>query len=231
MRRTVIVFAIALPIFSACSSNSSPVDLGILKDSAPGDTFTNDLEIDGAADVRVPDAASATEIAYDDGTAEGNNSPWEAIPGGQLAVSFTPPFYPCVIKSAKFFVTAGGVPTTEFAVRIYAAPDASTPPQSELLAVPVKAKANGPDEWVTVDLRGSNITVTQGDFVVAMEWLTAAGVSGQSAQFLGSDESSPDTRSWWLFAAGGNWTPIKNVGSGTGDHDRDLLIRATVRSE
>jgi len=67
-----------------------------------------------------PDAMKkdGEEIFYDDGTNERQHSPWSYETGGQLAVVFTPTFYPEVLTKARFFVGSAGIPTTKFRVRV-----------------------------------------------------------------------------------------------------------------
>jgi hypothetical protein len=170
------------------------------------------------------------EIFFDDGSNEGNHSPWSDETGGQLAVVFTPPFYPAILKKVRFFVGTGGIPTTPFRVRVYAATVSSGPDDKDLLTSKVLASAEASfgHEWVEVDLSNQNIIFTSGDFCVAMEWLTAPGNMGSDAQFIGADYAKPDRRSWWKTHASSGWKRIEEVAD---EGDRDVMIRTTVEKK
>ena len=82
------------------------------------------------------------EIIYDDGIPESQHSPWWDKPGGQLAVVFTPTFYPAVLSKVRFLVGISGVPTTEFRVRVFGGTVSDGPDESlDLLKSDVTASA------------------------------------------------------------------------------------------
>ena len=170
--------------------------------------------------------AEGEEIFYDDGIPESQHSPWYDRPGGQLAVVFTPAFYPAVLTKVRFLVSINGIPTTEFRVRVFGGTVSDGPDETDdLLKSEVTASAEFGNKWVEVDLSSKNIIVTSGDFCVSMEWLTPPGDYGKNAQFIGVDQSKPDGRSWWKTDSVSRWERIEEIAS---IGDRDVMIRATV---
>ncbi len=166
------------------------------------------------------------EIFYDDGIPESQHSPWYDKPGGQLAVVFTPAFYPAVLTKARFLVGINGIPTTEFRVRVFKGTVFDGPDETQdLLKSEVTASAEFGNKWVEVDLSEQNILIPSGDFCVSMEWLTPPGDHGRDAQFIGVDHSKPDGRSWWKTDSVSRWQRIEDVAN---VGDRDVMIRATV---
>ncbi len=166
------------------------------------------------------------EIFYDDGIPESQHSPWVDKPGGQLAVVFTPAFYPAVLTKVRFLVGINGIPTTEFRVRVFKGMVSNGPDEShDLLRSEVTASAEFGNKWVEVNLLDQNIIIKSGDFCVSMEWLTPPGEHGGNAQFIGVDHSNPDGRSWWKTDSVSIWERIEEVAN---VGDRDVMIRATV---
>lgn len=169
------------------------------------------------------------EIFYDDGIPESQHSPWWDEPGGQLAVVFTPTFYPAVLTKVRFLVGISGIPTTEFRVRVFGGTVSDGPDESlDLLKSEVTASAEFGNKWVEVDLSGQNIIITSGDFCVSMEWLTPPGDYGRYAQSIGVDHSKPDGRSWWKTDSVSRWERIEDVAN---IGDRDVMIRATIEKK
>jgi hypothetical protein len=167
------------------------------------------------------------EIFYDDGEINGQHSPWVDETGGQLAVVFTPPFYPALLTKVRYFVSFGGFPTTKFRVRVYKSTVSDGPDEGkDLLASEVTTAANSGFRWVEVDLSDQNILITSGDFCVSMEWLTAPGDEGENAQFIGVDYAKAgNRRSWWKSSSSHDWKRIESIGD---IGDRDVMIRATI---
>jgi hypothetical protein len=166
-----------------------------------------------------------TELAYENGDPVNNNAPWSDEAGGQVAVRFTPPAGEAKLIKVGFFVAASGVPEREFGVRVYRADSHGVPDSTDLLGLGVTAAADAKgDEWVWVDLATREISVSGGDFFVAMEWLTPPGDHGRDAQFIATNPLKPTGRSWWRHVPARPWVPISDIGPG----DRDLLIRAVV---
>ena len=168
---------------------------------------------------------STEELFYDDGEIDQRNSPWSEQAGGQVAVAFTPDSYPVTIQKVRFYIGSNGIPTKAFRVRIYPGDRMTGPVEQDLLEVKVMAVASYADQWVEINLSEYGITVPEGDFFVAMEWLTPPGNYGTRAQMLGADTSEPDRRSWWKHYPDSDWVRIEKI-SDSGD--RDLMIRATV---
>ncbi len=166
------------------------------------------------------------EIAYDDGTMDGQYSPWISESGSQLAVVFTPTFYPAFLTKVRFFIGIDGIPTTKFRVRVFGGTFADGPDESrDLLKSEVMASAAFGNKWVEVDLSGQNMVIQEGDFCVSMEWLTPPGEHGEKAQRLGVDNSDSDSRSWWKTDSNSDWKRIEGVAN---VGDRDIMIRATI---
>ena len=165
------------------------------------------------------------ELFYDDGVIDQRNSPWSDREGGQLAVCFTPSSHPVTIESVRFFVGGHGIPMKTFRVRVYRGDVSSGPVEMDLLETEIVAAASYGNQWVEIDLSAQGIIIPNGDFFVAMEWLTAPGDNGTRAQLLGADTSDPSRRSWWKHTPDSGWVRIEEI-SDSGD--RDLMIRAKV---
>ncbi len=197
-------------ILSACGNSEQSSDPGIIQDTEAADVLKE----------------NEVELFYDDGTMEAHHSPWTDNTGGQLAVVFTPPFYPAVLTSAQFLVGVNGIPTTTLRVRVYKGSVSGGPDEDQdLLSSEMTASALFGHQWVEVDFSDQNVIITSGDFRIAMEWLTPPGNRGENAQFLGMDYSKPDRRSWWKTDSSSNW---KRIGEVADVGDRDCMIRATV---
>ena len=208
-----LILLLFLFLLSACGDSEQDLDLTSLKDK-------------GTTDVMKPDEV---ELYYDDGTMEAHHSPWVDETGGQLAVVFTPPFYPAVLKKARFLVGLSGIPTTLFRVRVFGGSVSSGPNESQnLLKSEVTTSALFGHQWVEVDLSDQDITITSGDFFISMEWLTPPGDRGDNAQMLGVDYSNPDGRSWWKTSRNRDWIRIEEVAD---IGDRDCMIRAILSSQ
>jgi hypothetical protein len=161
-----------------------------------------------------------TTIAYDDGSPEDYSSPWSNSPGGVLAVHFTLPEGATALLSASFWVH-GTHFDEPFDVWLYDWD--GDEPGDALHDEGLPATAAASDAWHEVDLSGVAVTLDEPEVVVGMEWLTAPGMEGQDAQWLGGDNTGPDQRSFWKGGMGG-WASHEEV---TGS-DADLMIRLTV---
>lgn len=213
-----ISIAMILAICSACGSPATPQDLALHDTASQKDADVRDHIRPEHRDGKV-----MIELAYDDGSVEENDSPWSNSPGGQIAVCFTAPSAQVTIASVRYYVTSMAKPQTVFGVRAYESSPGTGPGQEIALAAPITAAAVGGDEWVTVDLVRT-VASSSKDFCLSMEWLTAPGLTGADAQFLGIDKSAPDARTWWKTGPT-SWTKTANIGTGG---DRDAMIRATV---
>jgi hypothetical protein len=155
---------------------------------AAGGGLVNDLDlsvVDPLATTHYPNGASQrgqTEvIQYDDDLWD---YAWYWEPGYQVGVRFTPTSYPSKLDKASLLLYSDSYPKT-FNYYVYDGSDA-TGPQNVLGSGATTIREMG---WHIVDLSGFNITVTSGDFFVAIElpdydlvWFT--------------DGTSPDGRSW-----------------------------------
>ena len=109
------------------------------------------------------------EIFYDDGTIEGQYSPWVDELGSQAGTVFTPKFYPSVLSKVRYFVGMNGIPATKFRVRVFGGTISSGPVESkDLLSTEVTATPPFGNKWVEIDLSDQNIVITSGDFFVTM---------------------------------------------------------------
>jgi len=188
------------------------------------DTVTAAGEIERSPDLDMAELPTE-ELFYDDGIIDQRNSPWSDQTGGELAVAFTPSSYPVRVRTVRFFVGGNGVPMKAFRVHVYPGDRSTGPVAPDLLEVEIMAAASYGNQWVEIDLPDNGISIFEGDFFVAMEWMTAPGDNGMNVQLLGADTSEPDRRSWWKHYPDSDWVRIEEI-SDVGD--RDLMIRATV---
>jgi len=101
-------------------------------------------------------------IFYDDGSVEGG------VGAEQLAVRFTPPFYPCRVITAQFYIFSLAYPpyTTSFRVHVTDVNHNDLPEFTPFVVTTSTSK-----EWFTVDLSASNIIITSDDFFISAEFL------------------------------------------------------------
>jgi hypothetical protein len=176
--------------------------------------------------------ASDAEIKYDSGNPRGNTIPLSDSPGGEIAVRFTPPWYPARIQAVRFYITSWGKPNTPFGVRIYAA-DKGTLPGTRLDDATLRGAGTKGNEWVEVDVSNQNIIIKDGDFFASMYWIKAPGrdVNNAPVQYLAPDFTgrtiiTPDFSGYafrgMLLKKGenGDWTIYK---------DRDQMMRVLVK--
>ncbi len=116
-----------------------------------------------------------SELSYDDGTAESNQS---YTTGNGFAVRFTPPGGGSKLVRARFYFIA---PVAPIAVHVW---DTN---HSDLIS-PITATPTG-DGWFDVDLSAANLTVN-GDFYLGFLYTQDA------APTIGTDTSDPDGRSY-----------------------------------
>lgn len=222
------VVLVALLLQAGCCKDEREIEAGrgTSREAAGTALDTGDVESEEKS-TPDPDMEEyiVEELAYDDGEIDQRNSPWSEQSGGQLAVAFTPSSYPATIQKVSFFIGSSGVPTKTFRVRIYQGDLSTGPVEQDLLDTAVLAAAGYADQWVVLDLSAHGIMIPEGDFFVAMEWITPPGNYGTRAQKLGADTSGPDRRSWWKHYPDSDWVRIEEI-SDSGD--RDLMIRATV---
>ena len=167
----------------------------------------------------VDDTAVPTpqELAYDDGVAEGNSSPWGSDGTGAVGVHFTAEG-PVRLITARYYIGFQGIPTTPFDVEV-STWDAAANQPGDVLYTTTATPAGG-DQWLDVDLAGDNLEV-DADFVVAMVFTTPPGDDGSASLFLGTDQSDPDDRSFVRYES---WGTIRMVWG----FPADMMIRAVV---
>jgi len=153
--------------------------------------------------------SEATEIKYDDGSTEDAWTFTRYGLGGFFAVRFTPPYTPCLLTRARYFIYKD--PAT-FKVRILDSNKNDVPPM-----LTAKPSLTG---WYDVDLAQYKITI-EGDFYIALEQTVA------SKPYLGFDESNPDGRSWFVDK-NGKWDSSARAMAEARSPDGDLMIRAVI---
>jgi len=154
--------------------------------------------------------AETTEIKYDDGSAETSWTWTRYGLGGMFAVRFTPPYTPCLLTEARYYIDE--VPAT-FKVRIL-----DSNKNDVLSALTVTPSSTG---WYDVDLAGQKITI-EGDFYIGLEQTVA------SKPYLGFDETDPDERSWFV-EKDGEWKSSARATAEAHSPDGDFMIRALVQ--
>jgi len=153
--------------------------------------------------------SEATEIRYDDGSAENSWTKTGYGLGGFFAVRFTPPYNPCLLTKARYYIEAK--PAT-FKVRIL-----DSNKNDLLLAFTVTPSSTG---WYDVDLTQHEITI-ESDFYIAIEQTVAY------KPYLGFDETDPDGRSW--FVDNGEWKSSAKATAEYRSRDGDFMIRAVIQ--
>ncbi|NOZ70456.1 MAG: hypothetical protein GXP38_00850 [Chloroflexi bacterium] len=122
-----------------------------------------------------------TELAYDDGTAESNQS---YDTGNGFAVRFTPPAGGAKLLRARFYFIA---PVAPIKVHVWDTDHYDLFPS-------ITATPSG-DGWFEVDLSAQNLTLNE-DFYLGFKY------TQDYAPTLGVDTSAPDGRSWeWPWEA------------------------------
>jgi hypothetical protein len=217
--------ASALVLLSGCGSEPDPATGGAGgQQSAEGGAGGGGGQGGGGAGGDCTAFCEPAELTYDDDSLDEVAAPSETVPGGLIATRFTPPGYPATLTGARFFVALDGVPTTEFGVRVLAV-DPDGEPGADLMTSPVTGYASAGDEWVSVDLSAAGVVIPEGEFFVAMEWLTPVGADFESAQFVGLDRTEPDGRTKIFFASTAKWFDMIEISPKI---DRDAMIRAVV---
>jgi len=151
-----------------------------------------------------------TEIKYDDGSAEDAWTWTRYGLGGFFAVRFTPPYNPCLLTKARYYIYRN--PAT-FKVRIL---DSN---KNDLL--PALTVTPGSTGWYDADIAQYKIVI-EGDFYIALEQTVA------SKPYLGFDESGPDGRGWFVDKKG-KWDSSATATAEARSPDGDFMIRAVVQ--
>jgi len=153
---------------------------------------------------------SEEEIKYDDGSAETYWYMTRYGLGGMFAVRFTPPYTPCLLIKARYYIYSD--PAT-FKVRIL-----DSNKNDILSALTVTPSSKG---WYDIDLAQYEIAV-EGDFYIAFEQTVA------NKPHLGFDEGNPDGRSWFV-GKDGKWDSSARVTAEYPSPDGDFMIRAVIQ--
>ncbi len=166
--------------------------------------FSSGVKCVGGKCGNVSATLGTKEISYDDGSAE-NAWVW-TYEGNIWAVGFTPIEYPVRLETGKFYIYPGWPDpgNDNFNVSIFDddGPDGAP---GTLLGGPINS---GPiaTGWVDVGISSLNITITDGDFYLA---LVQVGDHPNSVG-MGTDENGPwAQRSWQRnVVAGGDWVQL-----------------------
>jgi len=151
-----------------------------------------------------------TEIKYDDGSAETSWSMTRYGFGGMFAVRFTPPYTPCLLTEARYYIDYA---PAAFKVRIL---DSNKDDLLPMLTVTPSSTG-----WYDVDLARYGIAI-QDDFYIAWEQTVA------SKPYLGFDETGPDGRSWFVDKDG-KWDSSASAMARADSPDGDFMIRAVIQ--
>lgn len=177
------------------------------------------MELRPSQPLSFPLSATPTEIAYDDGEADG--AWWFINRGGEFAVRFTPPSYPVSLTTARFCFEPEEPDGNHeyFQVKIYDDDGPQGQPGTVLATTRTMATNWG---WYDVDISGKGITITEGDFYIAYYQLTNA----PNCEALCADYGNPDGRSW--VCLDNDWAQVQNVGE---LGPMDWMIRCVVDLE
>ena len=156
----------------------------------------------------------ATELFYDDGTAEGGV--YVTGVGEQLAVEFTPSVYPAKLSFASFYFYGDGA---SIKLNIYDDNGNGGKPGSALLQNPIVLTPEA-NAWNIVDVSNENIQINSGNFYLSLEWLVSSEPS------IGYDEDFPYAGRSWYFD-GFNWTNF--IEDGDPWNKRDVMIGAGLQ--
>jgi len=150
-----------------------------------------------------------TEIAYDDGVADGSTS-WSGCPTTcMFAVHFTPGASG-VLKTVRYYIYSNPA-----AVKIHIMDENKAD-----LVTPFTSTSSGVG-WFDVDVSSLGVSITSGvGFYLALEWISIPYPS------LGVDSSSPDSRSYGVV--NGVWTLYKIYVYPVGNILVDFMIRAVI---
>ena len=160
------------------------------------------------------------EISYDDDSAE--NALALNAAGNGLAVRVTPLGYPAQLGRARVFIYDYSAPTTAYYVRIY--DDDGPGGVGGTLLAQAQTNAEIGNTWVDVDFTAENISFTDGDFYVAVIWIT--GANPGPTNYVGLDENgSFEDRSWLVLDNGATWDQAELH---TYFPNSEFLVRATL---
>lgn len=179
--------------------------------------FSSGVKCVGGKCGNVSATLGTKEISYDDGSAE-NAWAWNDE-GNMWAVGFTPAEYPVRLENAGFYIYPGWPDpgNDNFNVSIFDDDGPDGAPGTRL-AGPVNSGTIATGR-VDVDTSSLNITITDGDFYIA---LVQVGDHPDSVG-IGTDENEPwAQRSWQRnVVAGGDWVQLDSSYG-------NILVRARV---
>nr|NIT55925.1 hypothetical protein [Fodinibius sp.]NIY24509.1 hypothetical protein [Fodinibius sp.] len=167
-----------------------------------------------------PGPTAGTELAYDDGTSEGNISIGTGSGAdGDIAVRFTPNVYPSTLLGIRvwFATTTAAEAMNHIDYTIWDG-DATNGPNNSLLTAPHAINRGG---FEPIDVSSGNIQITQDDFFVSFY------EPSDSTMNLAWDTDSPSADRAWVNAPnlGLPWQPFSNIGA---QFDNNVMIRAIV---
>lgn len=195
MKKTLAIISVAFPLFLTSCVETRPTD------------SVSSLN------------KTSSELKCDDGTMEVYSSPYSNNIGSEIAVRFTPQFYPASLKKVKVYISSRGEPSTQFSIKIYE-DDNGNYPGSQLNTKDIYGKAQTGNEWIEIDVSSQQLTILEGDFFVSMYWLKAPGLKGKNAQLIGSDfNGSLCKNSYFKWGGSNDWSSR---------FDRNIMIRAII---
>jgi hypothetical protein len=154
--------------------------------------------------------ALEVELSWDDGIADASTM---RLPGtNENVVKFTPPAYPCTLKTLRYYIYPQGDTTKSF-LTILLHQDAQGQPGSAWDTLTANPTQSG---WHDVDYAGESLIITDADssFFAGIHW-TGAGVN--FSPYVGIDNTNPDNMSWQGNDLSG-WSQLST----------DVMIRAVV---
>jgi len=162
-----------------------------------------------------PLGSNEAELAYDDGTSEGNLS-IGATAEGDLAVRFTPNVYPSTLKAIKVFFAEAptGMTSIDWTIR----GGTSTGP-TNVLATGNQTINRG--AFDIVDVSSAAVQITADDFFISY-----FEPNGQTMN-LSWDTNQPSANRSWVNAPGLS-LPWRTLGTVGASFDNNLMIRAIV---
>jgi hypothetical protein len=147
--------------------------------------------------INFPSERLATELIYDDGSAD-DAWCWDSA-GNGFAVRFTPLSYPVSLKTARICLYPNWPDSDheQFAIEVYDDNGPSGAPGTKL-GGPVYYTATNWG-WSDVDISGLGITISSGDFYILYKQLTDA----PDCEGLSTDYDTPIYDRSWDYESGG----------------------------
>ncbi len=155
------------------------------------------------------------ELGYDDGSAEtgfGFNGT------GAFATRFTPNVYPATLLGIKTYWSNIPAPLDSVEYAVWVNPTGGDNPPATQVLGPVDYEVPARSAFSTVDISGSAIQITEGDFYFAWNQPVATNYG------IGLDTDGADYERAWISFDGVSWSKLNSFG-----YDDNLLIRAIVQ--